>query len=344
MSTPYDPHLVIEIGSRTIDSWAEDSRVEGAEVELVTGATSQAEFRLFDPDPDFPFISSLTKASEVTSSTVRVWLGFGPRAELGEPIFKGLLARVEYHMGVTAVCAFDMGFRMKKVQKTEYHYKLTDLQLIEKLARRNGLGFEGPDAPVSLDKIPSYKQEARTDWDEALAAAERCALGIYVRDDTLFAKEAAKTAPTPLHIFNYRRDFMLLDDFHLRYRVPENQEGRPAIIKTRTRGRGGKRLEGQSEEHERGTQQVALKRDLHVKSKKHADKRAEARKLLKREHTFEGSISVLPSYRGERTRPRSTIALGGLPGFFSGKWLVERVTHILEPGELTAEMDVYREK
>jgi phage protein D len=341
--TPYDAHAIVEIAGRRIDSWADGSPIEGVHVELATGEASECELRVFDPDPDYAFINSITQDDGIGELVVRAWVGFGSVADLGQPVFKGLLARVEREHGTTVCRAYDMGFKMRKLQRTDQHNGATDLQIIEKLARRNGLGFQGPDQAVSLDKIKSSKQEGQTDWDKAAECAERAGLVLFVRGDTLFAKEAAKTANAPLLTLGFRQDFMLLDDFRVSYKVPENVEGRPAQVKVRVRGHGGSALEGASAKGQRGHERLEVKTDLPVKSKRAADKRAEARKALKREHAFTGEIGVLPSYSGRRADARDTVRLTGLPKLFNGNYLCDRVTHLFEPGALKMEMSLYRD-
>lgn len=340
--TPYDPHARISLGDSIIDSWSPDCRIEGVEVELATNEASQAELRFFDPDPEFRLLQSLTSADGIAELPVRVWLGFGEANGLGGPVFEGLLARVERDFSTTILRCFDAGFKMRKVQRTEYHRNLTDLEIIARLAKRNGLRFEGPDERIALDKHKSEKQEGETDWAFAMKCAERAGLVLYVRGDTLFAKEAVKTGREVI-VLKFREDFMLMDDFRLSYRVPENQEGTPARVETRGRGRGGRRLKGESQRERRGTELLELKRDLRVKSQRHADRRAEARKALQREHAFDCSVGVLPSFTGPRPDARSTVKLDKLGTLFSGKYLCDRVTHIFAPGELTMELDLYRD-
>lgn len=339
--TPNDPHAIVDIGSLHFNSWADSSRILNLEVELATNEAAMTKITLFDPDPDYAVISRLTRGDGLEELPARVWLGFG--SDLGEPVFEGLLSGVEREGTATVVRISDRALPMRKLQRTEYHNKLDDLQIIEKLAKRTGLGFEGPEEKIALDRHKSHKQEATTDWDEALRRASEAGLVLYVRRGTLYAKEAAKTAATPLITLAYREDFLLLDGFHLAFRTPENLEGRPARVETRGRGRAGRRLQGASSESERGRERLELKRDLRVKSRRYADKRAEARKALEREHAFTGSISVLPTYTGRRADVRDTVEITRLPALFNGKYLCDRVTHLFAPGELTMELDLYRD-
>lgn len=139
------------------------------------------------------------------------------------------------------------------------------------------------------------------------------------------------------------KDFLLLDDFRLSFKVPENIEGRPAKVKVRSRGRGGRRLEGKSQTHLRGHERVEIKNDLHVRSGRSAAGRATARKELQRQHAFTGEVGVLPAYTGPRADVRNTIALAGLPTLFNGKWVADRVAHRFDPGEIVMEVTLYRD-
>jgi phage protein D len=342
VTVPFNPHAVVEIGGRRYDSWRDARMFESVDVELATNEPSEAEVRVFDPDPEYAFINSITQGDGVAEAAVKIWLGYGETENLGRPLFEGVLARVERDQGTTICRAYDNGFKMRKLQKTENHNKTTFLKLIEKLARRNGLGFEGPDAPPSLETHP-IKQEARTDWAMALQCADEAGLVLHVRGNTLYAKGPAKTAAEALLTLHFRKDFQLLDDFRLNFKVPENVEGRPAKVQVHARGRGGRRLKGQSQVHARGHERVEIKNDLHRRSGKAAAARAAARKELQREHAFTGEVAVLPSFQVPRVDVRATVALAGLPKLFNGKYLADRVAHRFAPGELTMQLTVYRD-
>lgn len=338
MTVPYTPRAVVEIGGERYDSWKDKSLFAGVEVELTTDEASQAVCRFFDPD--FIFLDKWTRGDGIAVLPASVWLGFGE--ELGAPAFIGLLARVERGDAISSFRFYDLGFRMRQIKRTEYHKKLDDLGILAKLAQRSGLRFEGPRPAPKLDKHASLIQDGQTDWEFALERAEEAGLVLYVRGDVLFAKEAAKTT-APVVTLAYRKDFMLLSDFSLNFKVPENRDGRPKKVETRGRGRGGKRLTGKSAESARGTTHVEVRRDLAIKSKRHADRRAEARKALQREHAFTLSVGMLPTFRGRRPDVRDTAEALGLGKLFSGLYLCDRVAHQMRGGELKTTLDLYRD-
>ncbi|HEY9286243.1 MAG TPA: hypothetical protein VIP46_22520 [Pyrinomonadaceae bacterium] len=335
--TPHDPHAIVEIGSEVFDSWEHSQLFDSLNIELTTNQASQAEWRIVDPD--FKRLDGWTAAGGgIAELPVKVRIGFG--ASLGAPVFTGVIGRVEWGGGLTTLRAYDAGFKMRKVQKTEYH-KGTALQIIAKLARRNGLQFEGPDPAVKLDNLKSAKQEGDTDWAYALGLAEESGFVLFVRGTTLYAKEAAKTAASPVLTLTYQDDFVLLDEFDLVFSVPENQEGRPSRVETRARNQTGRRLKGQSGQHQRGTEVLIVKRDLRVRSKQTADRRAEARKALQREHAFDCHVTILPTFRGKFPDVRETVALARLGKLFTGKYLIDRAGYRFAAGELSGNLDLY---
>lgn len=334
---PTNPHAVVQIGAERFDSWREAQLFESVAVELSTNEASEAAWRVFDPE--FFYINKWTTAERLIEMPVKVWLGF----DSPMLVFDGLLARVERGPAVSTFRAYDRGFVMRRVQKTEHYKGLNDLQIIEKLAKRNGLNFEGPNEPVKLEKHQRESQSAQTDWDYALQRAEDAGLVLYVRGNTLYAKEPLKTAANPLVTLVYKKDFLMLDDFDLSFRVPDNQEGRPAKVEVRGRGRGGRRLKGRATPHARGTERITLKRDLKIRSRGHAERRAEAKKALKREHAFTCSVSLLPTFTGRRPDVRDTVALAELGKLFSGKYLVDKASHRFEPGQLSMSLELFRD-
>lgn len=343
MTVPYDGHAVIEIGGRRFDSWTDGNRFAALDLELATGEASEAEWRVFDPDPAFSFINSITQQDGVQELDVKAWLGFGDAVASGRPLFEGVLARVERDFSTTICRAYDYGFKMRKLQKTEIHSKTTFLALIEKLARRNGLQYEGPDEPIKLESHP-VKQEAKTDWALALECAEQAGVVLFVRGTTLYAKGPAKTADTPLLTLRFKEDMLLLNDFRFMFKVPENVAGRPAKVTVRGRGRGGKSLHGRSKIiSPRGHERVEIKNDLHVRSARSAAARATARHELLRQHAYEAEVAVLPAFTGPRPFARDTVRIEKMPLLFNGDWIVDRVVHRFTPGELSMQLSLYRD-
>jgi phage protein D len=331
-------HAVIEVNGESFDSWKNKSLFAGVEVELTTDEASQAAWRVLDPN--FELLDKYISGDGIAVLGARVWLGFG--GDLGEPVFKGLLARVERGGATTTFRFYDMGFRMRQVQKTEYHKGLDDVQIIEKLARRNGLMFDGPKPALKLDKHKSLMQDGQSDWEFAKERADESGVVLFVRGDTIFVREAAKTG-APIITLSYKKDFVMLNDFSLSLKVPENVAGRQKQVEHRGRGRGGHRLKGMSDTSARGTQRVEIKNDLAVKSKRHADRRAEAKKELQREHAFTLSVRMLSSFAGKRPDVRETVAITDLGKLFSGNYLCDRVAHEYRPGELSTSLDLYRD-
>lgn len=306
-------------------------------VELTTGEASQATLEVFDPK--FSFINRYTTAEGIPQATCRVFLGFGPN--LGEPVFKGLLARVQRGEAKTIFIAYDMGYKMRLVQKTDYH-KGTDLAIIKKLVERNDLKFQGPANPLKLEPHKAMAQDGQTDWEHITEIAHDAGLLLWVRGDTVFADYPAKVG-TPRATIVYRRDFELRRDFDLAFKVPENVAGRPKGIEVRSRGRGGKRLSGKSDENIRGHKELKLKHDLSQQTKKRATARAQAQKELDREHAFTLSIRTMKSRRYGPVDVRDTIALEEMGKLFSGSYLADRVSHDFTPGRLTSGFELYRD-
>lgn len=334
----WDPHCVVEVGGTRFDSWRDDAYFASVSVTLSTGEAS--EFSWSVHDPDYLLLDRWIAGDGLAPLEARVWLGLG--AELGPPVFDGLLAGAEWRDGTTGFQFFDRGYLMRRRKETEYHRNLDDVGIIAKLARQNDLAFEGPQPAVKLDRHKSVIQDAQTDWEFASERAEDAGLVLYVRGRTLYAKEAAKTSE-PVVSLTLGEDYRLLDGCSFRYRSPENQEGRPGSVRVRARGKGGRRLEGKSDVNARGTSQTEIRRDLSIKTKRQADRRAEAKKALSREHAFTGRVALLDAFRGRRPDIRDTVEVLGLGKLFSGKYIAEEVHHEFAPGNLSTEISLVRD-
>lgn len=344
---PTDPHAIVEITSITPDgssnvrwdSWEHKRLFESIDVELVTNETSQAEWTIFDPE--FRMIDRYTEAEPLPLATVRIFLGYG--RDLGQPIFKGLLAGVGRGDGVTMFRAMDMGLKMKLVKKAGYKNKKDDIAILRELTTRNGLQFEGPDKPLNLEPYRSMIQDEATDWEFVLERARDAGLVIFVRHDTLFAKQPAKVGSPKLTLKN-RKDFQLLSGWDLNYRTPENEDAQPKVIRRRARGKGGRRIEGESDAGTRGRESVVLKRDTPGRaSRSKLTKRAQAQKELEREHAFDGRIETTFPTDGRRVDVRDTIAIEGVGKLFSGKYICDTVNYHFEPGRVGMDIEVYRD-
>lgn len=338
LNLPRNPHAILDIDGVIYDSWAQTQLFKSVEIDLVTNESSEARFEFFDPK--FHFIDSFAGAGGVPQSVVRVFLGYGQ--DLGEPLFKGLLAQIERGQSATTFVCFDMGFKMKLLTKAGYHNKKDDLAILKDLAARNGLQFEGPETSLKLEPHKAMMQDEQTDWEHAMERAHDAGLVIFVRQDTLFAKYPAKTGNAVLTLEN-RKDFLLQNNFDFKYRTPENQDGRPRIIKHRRRGKGGKRIEGESNTTNDKREPVSLKRDISEPSKSKLSRRAQAQKDLDREHAFEGHLSSAFPLNGERLDVRNTVAVEGIGKLFSGKYICDTVNYHYSPGELSLNLDLYRD-
>jgi phage protein D len=334
------PHAIFEIDGYRWDSFLHKSLFQRVSVDLATGEASQAIWQCFDPD--FRVIDKYAGVASGASSlpVIRAWLGYGDN--LGEPVFKGLLARVERGDSSTTFRAYDMSYRMRLIQKAEYH-KGGDLAIIEKLVKRNALKFQGPDKPLKLEPHKAMAQDEQTDWQHAAEVAHDAGLLLYTRDDTVFAAYPAKVGKPKLTL-TYKKDLAILRNFDLAFKVPENKRGRPKGIEVRGRGRGGKRLSGKSDQAQRGRELLHVKRDLAMHTQQRATARAQAQKELDREHAFTISISqLLSSSPAFRPDVRDTIRLAEMGKLFSGDYLADKVTHEFASGRLSTMFELYRD-
>jgi hypothetical protein len=343
---PDNPHAIIEVadatgGNRRVwDSWSQVRTIQSVRVDLPTNESAAAEIAVFDPD--FKFIDNVATATGVPRLIARVWLGYGER--LGGSVFKGLLARVERGPATTIFTAYDTGLKMKLEKKPGYHGKKTDVAILRDLAARNGLRFQGPGA-WPADGKPSSTQDEQTDWEFALEVARDAGLLLFVRHDTLFAVPPAKVGAPALTLEN-RKDFHLAADWSFAYKTPENQEGRPRKVTRRGRGRGGKRLDGESETSGKvgDRKRIVLRRDTPGKhTKATLSARARAQKELEREHAFEAHLRAFWPVSGRRADVRDTVRVAGVGRLFGGDYLVDRAAYDFAPGKLEMSLDLYRD-
>jgi len=333
-------HAIVEIDGFHWDSFLHPRLFQRVSVELATGEASQALWQCFDPH--FQVIDRYAGVAAGTGSlpVIRTWLGYGD--DLGEPVFKGLLARVERGESSTTFRAYDMSYVMRLVQKTRY-LKGDALQIIKKLVEEAKLKFKGPAKPLKLETHKAMAQDQQTDWQHASELAHDDGLLLWTREDTVFADYPAKVSE-PKRTLTYRKDFTILRNFDLAFKVPENKSGRPKGVEVRGRGRGGKRLKGSSDESQRGHEVLRIKKDLATHTKQRATARAQAQKELDREHAFTLSISQLfaelPALRPD---VRDTIRLMEVGKLFSGDYLADRVVHEFGPGKLSTTFELYRD-
>ena len=347
MSLRNDARAVVEIsrpgftdgqGSVRWDSWESKRLFKSVDVELVTNESSQAVWTLFDPD--FKVIDTFAPTVPTQLSVIRIWLGYGQ--DLGEPVFKGLLAQVERSDRDTTFTAFDMAYKMKLEKKAGYKNKKDDLAILRELVTRNGLQFEGPEYPKTLEPHSTAIQDEQTDWDWFSERARDAGLVFYVRHDTVFAKYPAKVG-TPVLALRNRKDFTIKPDFEFTFRTPENLDGKPKVVTHRRRGSAGKRVEGESTTSPGERTDVVLKRDTAKASKSKLTKRAQAQKDLEREHAFEGHVEITMPANGTRPDYRNTIAIENVGKLFSGDYLCDVVNYFYGPGRLGVNLDLYRD-
>jgi hypothetical protein len=315
------PHAIVEIDGRRWDSWQHKKLFERVSIDLATNEASEGVWQIFDPE--FLLLDEYTGDDGVPMAVMRFFLGFGH--DLGDaPLFKGLLARVERGDSQTGFRAYDMGFKMRLVKKSEHHRKMTDVQLIEKLAKRNGLGFVGPTAEELKDAPKAPKHDAtmqtqQTDWEHAMECAERSGLVLFVRQDTLFAKPPGKVKKNADLTLTRGAHFEMLHPLDLVFKTPENVGGRPQQVKVHGRGRGGKRLTATAEGGTRGRKELSVKTDIVTHVEAVAKHRAYAERELQREHAFTAAIRTIAPLPGKGRDVRDTIALAKIGKLFNGK-------------------------
>jgi phage protein D len=333
-----NPHAVVEIDGVKFDSWDDARPIIRVRTELVTEHASEGSVELVDTD--FAVLDSYSLADGVKRSVVRVWFGYGE--SVGEPVFKGMLARIDRGDETTTLVAYDMGYKMRLEKRAQYN-KGTDLDILKKLAERNGLTFEGPDKGFKAETHKSRMQDQQTDWQHACQLARDAGLVLFVREDTLFAKEPAKTG-TPVVKFTRGGDFATMRGINLGYKLPENKGGRPRRAEHRTHGKHGKAVKGVSDESKRGHVHVEMKRDVGAKTLTGAQRRAAAIKAQEREHAFTCRVRArLDTSRDRRPDVRETAELSGVGKLFGGLYLIDQVTHELSARGLHTDYQLYRD-
>jgi hypothetical protein len=311
-------------------------------VELTTGQASQAIVSVFDPD--LKILNSFTTKEGIVRSTARVWIGY--EHKLGEPVMKGVIARVERARHATTFRIYDMSYVMRQAQKTGYH-RGADVAIMRKLVTRNKTPEGKPlkfDLPARFPPltIASTIHDQRTDWEFLSMLAADAGLVLWTRDDTVFAREAAQIG-VEVDTFEFGEDFLLLSDYDLMYRTPENVSGGPKVVVKRARGRGGRRLESKSGESVRGrVVHVDVKRDGFGNSKAALTRRAKAKWELEKENTFEARFGLIRPIPNRRIDVRDTIRVTGLGDLFSGLYLVDSVTYEGGPQGFSTSFDLYR--
>lgn len=337
---PGNIRCIVEIDGYRYDSWEKDGLITEATVELTSDKSGEATIAMLDPK--FAFTDRHLAPDGLRRAQGRFWMGFGSEQQMGEPLFKGQLARTEYGDDIATFRFHDKSSDMRKEKKARYHNRMTYLQILRKLATENGLQFVGPEGADEGEVFDSVMQDGKTDWEFARKIARKAGLKLYVRGDTLFAQEMNRTGEE-VATLNYAEDFVILRGFGLAYKLPENRRGRPRRVEFRGRGRDEKRLTGAAEGGTRGTTGLVIKEDLPKHTARAANSRAKAIRESKREHAFEHHVTVLPSFGGRQILLGQTLKLMGLGEFYSGKYLVTEARYNFRPGELTLELMLGRD-
>ena len=342
MQPPDNPHSIVTINGDVYDNWKDQQTFQQVSVDLTTNQASEGLIRFFDPK--FKIIDKYSLADGVPHCEVDIWMGFG--ADLGPKVFSGLLTRVERRDTDSVFRAYDKGHKMKYKRQNDYHYKLNDVAIIQKLAERNGLAFEGPDDQSGLPNHNSMMQDHATDWRHAKERAREAGLVLYVRGDTLFAKPPAKVGAPKLTLI-YRDDLnnvpRMFHHFDCSYKLPENQKGRHKVVRQRYRETGGTQGTGVSSRHQRGHEKEETKADLSIYQKSYADRKAVASKELNREHAFVITARSVPPLPVVRPDARDTIAVAEMGLLFSGAYLCDKVMHDLNGSSFVTEYTLYRD-
>lgn len=351
MIFPDDPRLILRIerpelsGGEslvTYDTTVTTQLIKNASIELATNQSSEGRITFFDPK--FRVIDAFSSATAKAVGTF--YLGYGD--DLGEPVFKGVLAQIERGETDSTFIFYDMAYVMKLIKKAGYKNKTDDVAIINGLVGRNNsvlgkpLQFEGPDEDLKLEKHNTATQDFQSDWDWMMERARDAGLVIYVRQDTVFAKKPAKTGRPVMTIRN-RVDFELQRDWDFVYRTPESLDGKPKVVKHRRRGRDGKFLKGTSTESGNGREEVTGKRDIAQPTQKKLSKRAQAQKDLDKEYAFEGRLTMAMPSNGVRLDYRNTVEVKGVGKLFSAKYVCRTVRYDFAPGRLNVGLEMYRD-
>lgn len=321
---PPNAHAIVEIGDRRFDNWEHKMLFESLSVELTVGQMSKAEWRV--KDETFRFMDSFTRSDGVPTLPCRVYMGYG--VDLGEPIFKGLLAQVQHGTRTGVFTFFDKSWIMRREKRPGYN-KGDDITVMRKLVERNGLKFVGPGRGFPSEKISSSMQDDQTDWEHFTELTNNAGLVTYCIDDTVFAVEPAKVGK-PVRTFRYGVDFDFLRELDLVHRTPESEEGRPRLVEVRTRGAGGRRVTGRTADSGRGRVSVESTRSLKDRTPAGAKRRAEAKERMEREKAFENNIKTPLPLLNERIQLRNTVALENCGRLWSAAYVVDVIAYLLE--------------
>lgn len=328
------PHSIVEIENRRFDSWRGTDLIASS-VELTSDKTGEGCVELYDPA--FKIIDEFLGGG---AKPIQAKFWFNWKKDVGNALFVGRLARVEWSDQVTTLRFHDFSSKMKQQKKTRYFKKKSDLQILKKLAEDNDLKFSAKGNVADGQPLDSLMQSGITDWQLALKIGERAGLRLYVRGDTLYAVEAAKTGAVSNGTLILEKDFTLLRGFNLSYKMPENKKGRAKQTEVRARAKDGKRLVGKNDTGGvAGTDDLIVREDLPKPTVALLNRRASGKSNRRREYAFEHHLVTLPTFN-QIVELRNTLTLGGMGKFFSGNYIVTDIRYSFRPGQLTSEMTV----
>lgn len=343
-------HCVVEIDGEEYDSWKDGGLINGVTVTLNTDKSGEAIVAL--ADPRFIFTDAHLDASGLRRAKVRVWMGFGEKAQLGPPLFEGLLSGHD-HDGAIATFAFDDHLsRMKQKKRSRYHINKSDLDVMRSLAGEYGyrivISKDVPDSEVNDCLI----QWGQTDWQFFMETARRCGLRVYMQGQTLYVQEAGRTGEAVVDLVygpqsgDDASEFVMMRGIGLSHKLPENKKGRPGRVEVRTRGRGGRMISGDDGDSDtRGGDHVHVEEDLPHHTERAARRRARARRSLHREDAFDHRIRLLPAFLRSHVplRQGETVRLLGVGQFYSGTYIIRSARYIYDTNQYAAELSLKRD-
>jgi hypothetical protein len=344
MAIPLANHCIIELvePQERLDSWIKtQSPIIRVSVNLTTDKSSEAV--LVVSDPAYRFTDHYISTAGMPQLTARFWLGFNSPDGKDGTIYTGLLARHEWKDGEATFVFHDKSLKMKQARRSRYHKKISDIAILRKLAIEYNLKFSGPDRKDDGDMHDDVMQYSKTDWQLAQEVARRQGLRIWVHGETFFAKEA-NTIKTPVAQIIIGKDSRLLRGYEFNYKLPENKRGRPSLVQYRGRAAGGKLLTESSDENTRGIGEVIGRESLPTNSRLAAQRLAQSKKDRRREHAFEGTITLLPHYpEGGRINVRDTVDIREAGELYSGLYIVGETRYEFAAGRLEQQLNIHRD-
>lgn len=347
MTTPATPHAIISIerpgfgdgqGSAIYDSWEAKGLFKSVDIELSVDQSCRGVINFFDPN--YRLIDAFSGSTE--RAVVKAYLGFG--RNLGEPVFKGLLADVGRKRGETTFTVYDMAYVMKLEKKAGYKNRKDDLGIIRDLVTRNSLQFSPPAKALKLEPHKAMMQDEQTDWEHMMERAREAGLHIFVRHDTVFARYPNSYSGTPVLTIEAPKEPKLLNGWEFGYHTLVSRDGKPKVVTHRRRGVAGKRAEGQSSVSTKAeVSHLHIKKDMPAPTKTKLSARAAAQKELEREHAYEGRAETIFPTSGKRPDVLDTVAVHGIGKLLSGDYIVDTARYRFAAGELSMSLDLYRD-